>query len=601
MVRHPPRPLLAAILIAASTLLAGCGHGGSRTARGCEVDPDCGGAGRCVAGLCQASAPPVADFTVPPGLVTQREIDLASTSRDPDPGDGVVAWSWTVTRAGAACDSEVSGADEASPRVVFWCPGTYRIGLTVTDSSGVESAPLDRTVEVVPTTSAPTLSVTGDDLVHHRCAGDPVRCTLAWPLELAASGTAAGGGALTFRWSVRPPEGAGPGASVDFTPSDTAASPALQVGVAGTAITGAWSVQVRARDPEGNLAVATRAFEVGNRSPVVRAAAAPGSGALALDHTVGDCPSGAGRCYLASGADAFTAEDPDGDPLGPVVLAADAAKAGAGSLAQVGVGGQPSAFRFATPLGNPAGFRAADGSSGFRLGGTVADVHGATSSLTLAVVIGNRAPVPAWAPGTVTPPHAFSPAAKAYQASAEVAGFTDPDGDPLQEAGSGGDAVCRAFSASGGTVSASCALAYVPVEGQVPPLATFVAPHAVTARMSDGWATASIQTAVAIQNRAPVVPAYRGPADACTCVCVAWLDGEPGSPPECTRYAWNSGGLVDSFPAAASDPDGDPLAVAITYGYFSAAVAANDGAASTAGTWTATSARCSTQDQVCLP
>ena len=602
MPRLLARSAITVLLAATAFLVIACGRGGAKPVRGCQVDPDCGGVGRCVAGLCQASAPPVADFTVPPIPTTQRELPLASTSHDPDPGDAVVGWDWTVTRAGAACDPELTGADTATPTVVFWCPGTYRIGLAVTDSTGVESAPAERTVEVVPTTSAPQVVIAGASLVHHRCSGEPLRCALESPLALTVQAHPVNGGLVTCRWTVAQPDAGRAGASAAFAPSDTAPTAALQLGVAGTGITGTWTAQVRVRDSEGNLAVAAHAFEVGNRPPVLRAAGGSGPAEIALDHTVGDCPTGSGRCYQASGADAFVAEDPDGDPLGAVLIAADATGAGSGSVAEVGVGGRPGAFRFSTPLGNPSGFRAADGASGFHVKGTVTDVHGAAGSLTLTARIGNRPPVPTWGPATVTTPHAYRASAKAYQAGAAVAAFADPDGDPVVEAASTGDAVCSGFTATDGVVSTACLLAYSPVPGQVPPLATFVAPHTVTARVTDGWASASSRTVVAIENRPPVVPAYSGPAEGCACACNKWAShAEPGSPPDCVGAALASGGPVTSYPVVASDPDGDPLDLTTTYAFNSAAVTAGDGAASSSATWYATSIVCSSQGEACLP
>jgi hypothetical protein len=544
----------------------------------------------------------VADFTVPAHPTTQRELALASTSHDPDPGDGIVSWEWTVTRVGAACDPELTGADSATPTVIFWCPGTYRIGLAVTDSTGEESAPVDRTIEVAPTTSAPELVIAGASLVHHRCSGDPLRCTLESPLALAVQAHPVNGGAVTCRWTVVPPDAGRAGASVAFAPSDASPTAALQLGVAGTGITGAWTVQVRVRDSEGNLAVASHAVEVGNRPPVLRAASGSGLTEIALDHTVGDCPTGTGRCYQASGADAFVAEDPDGDPLGAVLIAADATGSGSGSVAEVGVGGRAGAFRFSTPLGNAAGFRAADGASGFHVKGTVTDVHGAAGSLTLTARIGNRPPVATWGPATVSTPHTYSASAKAYQAGAAVAAFTDPDGDPIVEAASTGDAVCSGFTASGGVVSTACLLAFSSASSQVPPLGTFVAPHAVTARVTDGWASASSKSVVAIENRPPAVPAYSGPGEGCACVCNRWAShAEPGSPPDCLGGALTAGGPVTGYPVVASDPDGDPLDLTATYAFSSAAVTASDGAASSSATWYATSIVCSSQGEACLP
>ena len=182
MVAIQPRPLLAAILLAAPRSSPAAATAAPRPARGCEdrsrlrrrrplrrrAVPGLGAAG----GRLHRAAP---------ALVTQREIDAHLHLARSRPGRRhrrlVVD---RGERRRPACDAEVSGAGRGRrPTVVFWCPGAYRIGLTVTDSSGEESAPVDRTVEVRCHHQRPDVCrspATG--LVHHRCSGSPLRCTL---------------------------------------------------------------------------------------------------------------------------------------------------------------------------------------------------------------------------------------------------------------------------------------------------------------------------------------------------------------------------------------------------------------------------------------
>jgi PKD repeat protein len=77
------------------------------------------------------NAPPVADFIFSPQTpTTSQQVRFSSTSSDPDPGD-TLSYSWDLDGNGVFGDSA-----GASPTFTYGTPGTYNVGLQVTDSSG---------------------------------------------------------------------------------------------------------------------------------------------------------------------------------------------------------------------------------------------------------------------------------------------------------------------------------------------------------------------------------------------------------------------------------------------------------------------------------
>jgi hypothetical protein len=280
-------------------------------------------------------------------------------------------------------------------------------------------------------------------------------------------------------------------------------------------------------------------------------------------------------------------------------------------------------FRFSTPTSRPAEFRAASGASGFTVSATAADPFGASApAAPLAVRILNRPPVLVTPVASAVVGHRYDATAFAYLATAPLATFVDPDGDPLTDGGSTGDLGCAQFSfdAAGGA-SVSCQQPYHPGSGTYPTLAAFATTHRLRAVASDGWATAAAATELTIQSTPPSVPSYTGAVESCVCYCPSW---EPEFPDRCAEapyYVPNTKSFT--FAQRPADADGDPLAVtftsaatvspASTVGLPQACAArltnpslpavvqvtVNDGVSQATGTWTATGVSCSRTGQVC--
>lgn len=724
-------PLVLPLLV---TALAGCGPATRDAVLECAVDPDCGPAARCVEGACQASTPPLADFTLPATLSTHRLVSVTAQVSDPDANEAVSSWSWTVTRLTAGCDADVDAADAAALEVAFWCAGTYEVALVVTDAVGAASAPVRRTATVTALEGAPSVLAGPPVTVDHQCGGVPLRCELARPVALDADGLAPLGGPLTYRWTALPPDASRAGAVASLTHDPAVGAAVLELGTDGGPISGAWRLRVRAEDAHGNLAQAIQVVTVGNRAPAIDATAlsldhrydgayrvegplavpvsdpdgdpvelglalqepagtgctarldgASGSGGtlalacptptgllaagralvasatdvngsavsaavpvqvrnrlpelrpsagagvttLELDHSVGPCPDGSGPCFLVSGENPFTATDPDGDPVTAVTLVpgVDAGRPASFGEALPGAGG--GAFRFGTRVAFPGEFRAADGASGFWLTATASDPFGASAPAqpALAIRVLNRAPVATLAPATVTTGHRYDAGVHTYTATAVVAGFTDPDGDPLVPAPGGGDPSCPTFTLAGGQVSVACSLPFTVTAATYPTLAALVGTHSLTPGVSDGWATTGHATTLQVQNRPPTVADYDGVVESCTCKCLQW---EPELPGVCNDLpVWVVDASKATFPIRAADADGDPINLAyglwpgspagqsvspgITNGLpevcaasFSAStfpvivdVTVNDGVSSASAIWIARAVTCSRAGETC--
>ncbi len=648
--------LLAALVLPA---LLACGASTRDEVLACALPTDCGPGARCVEGACQASTPPLADFTLPQGLTTHRPISVTATASDADPGDPLgFAWSVAAVTGGCAADVDAGGA--ITLEAVFWCPGTYEVTLVVTDGAGASSAPVRRTATVAALEGAPTVTAGPPVAVEHACAGAPLRCGLAGPVALSADGQAPLGGPLTYRWAALPPDGSRAGAAVAITPAPTARDANLALETDGGPISGAWRLRVRATDAMGNVAQAIQVVTVGNRAPVAAAApvsldhhydgayrvsgevsvpvtdpdgdpldvsleleepAASGcsagltavtgtSGALALScpapggllaagrrlvvtaadvngagltaetpvvvrnrlpavrvaggltelalhHAVGPCPGGVGACFLVTGANPFVAEDPDGDPLTEVTLVPGVAAGLPASFGQATPGAGGGTFTFGTPVASPAEFRADDGASGFWLTATASDPFGASAPAepALPIRVLNRPPVLRTGATSISAAHRYDASLLAYVASAPLAAFEDPDGDPLLPAGSGGPE-CAAFTLDAGVLSVTCRRAFDWTTGAYPALAGFAGTHPITAAASDGWASAGLAVALDVQSETPTVPIYDGAVESCLCKCARY---EPEMPTICSEQPT----LVPdrskaALPVHPADADGDP-------------------------------------------
>jgi hypothetical protein len=319
-------------------------------------------------------------------------------------------------------------------------------------------------------------------------------------------------------------------------------------------------LRATATDANGAMAAAEVAVRILNRVPVVRPAAGPGATEVSVDHSVGPCPGGSGLCFQAAGAGAFVVEDPDGDPVTEVTLFPEVDPSRALSTGETRLGGAPGTFRFSTPISSPAEFRAADGTSGFRLTATASDPFGASAPAHLAIRIGNRPPALTSGVPAISVGHRWDPASKAYWAEAALATFEDPDGDPLLDAG-GGDADC-AFTLVGGAVTATCRRHYDPAGNGFPPLAGFAGLHSLVPAVSDGWASTSSASQLTVTNTPPEVPAFAGGIEGCFCHCDIPDNEFPG---QCAvpRY-WVVNPFNATFLTHPVDADGDPLSVTFT-------------------------------------
>lgn len=732
--------LLVTLFVACLTpALAACGASTRDTVLSCTAPSDCGPAALCVQGACQASTRPVADFTSPATLTTNRAVAVTATVHDPDPGDSVATWAWSVTRLAADCDADADVADAATLQAVFWCAGTYQISLVVSDSTGVESEPARRTVTVTALPDAPTVTAGAARTVEHRCAGAPLRCELEQPVALSAAGQSPLGGVLTYQWTAIPPDASRAGAAAGLSPSATARDATLNIETEGGPISGAWRFRVRVSDGSGNLAQATQLLTVGNRPPVidgapisldhryedgayvasgtltvpvydpdgdplevgvamsepsgsgcassftemaagtglfslscanplsltsapralqatagdvngaeasvpvvleirnrlpvVQPAAGPGAAYLTLDHSVGTCPGGSGLCFQVGGPNPFVAIDPDGDPVSAITLLPRVEPARTASVAELGAGASADTFRFSTPVGLPAEFRSPAGASGFSVTATTADPFGASApSQPLFIQILNRPPAVRTSRPVTTVAHRYLASASEYQATAPLAVFEDPDGDPLVQGGSVGDQSCPTVTlGADGAASVACRRAYQPAPTSPPTLSGFAGTHQVTAVAGDGWETTGAVTAVTIAAAPPTVPSYSGAVESCACKCREW---DPEPPAVCIGgWGWAAGTGKGAFPVRPADPDGDPLAVTFSLAAIPPAsiptgasvtpaamnglpesstttvasssfpvrvvVSVSDGVSQATATWTATDVSCSKAGQNC--
>jgi hypothetical protein len=660
------RGVCAPLLLVVTLLVAACGGGGGEV-RSCAVDADCGLGALCVQGACVANRPPVVSLLSPAAPTTHRLLTVEASASDPDSGDAITGYTWTVTPVSAGCDAEPEPGSGPRLELVFWCAGSYEVAVQATDARGGSSAPARQTIEVTLASGTPVVTPAASSAVDHLCGGARPTCRPALlgsaiPLPLTATVEDPSGGALAYRWHAVPPQGAAP-ATVGWSHGDTSLTTEALVETTGAGIAGIWrfrlrvttaagllgqadqlvevgnrapalaadplrlehryasgsyvasgslplpasdpdgdtvgvtlelveagtagcttalgavsggaaTVEVRCSDPAHLLGPASRALrvraddlnggsaevlvpvEILNRPPELRLTSNPAGGSLALDHAVGPCPAGGGACFLLAGTTALEAVDPDGDPVTGLAVAADLGGT-IGSFGEAVTADGATIFRFATPVSTPRSFRQANGATSFSLVATAADPFGATGRLDVPLVALNRPPVVKQQQPAVSVAHHYDAARGAYVATAPLATFEDPDGDPLLPEGSLGDPACRAFSSVAGAVSVDCTLAYAVSDGR-PPLASFVGSHTLLARASDGWDLVGSNTTVSIQDGAPTVRAFDGVVDSCVCLCSKWsADGST-----CVGKAtWAVDRVNVPLPVQASEADGDPVQV----------------------------------------
>ncbi len=535
-------------------LLAACSGGGGRAPIDCAADADCPAASRCVRSACVANAAPLASIWAPAHPEANALVTLdGSGSSDPDDGDGAVAFAWTVSSIDAPCEPPVVAGTGPLARIRFACPGRHALQLVVTDRMGAQSAPALQEVTVGPA-GASLLAVGPDVVTGHRCTGEPLRCTPDAAVAVTASAAAAGAGAVRYRWSIVPPDDRplAPDRRATLVPGPDVPSPAVTIETDGAALSGDWLLAVEARDDAGVLGTGAVRVSVGNRPPVV-AATDPGP----VPHAF--LPAEA--VFVASGGVPVSVSDPDGDPITSRAVTFRHAGDGDGTFEGVDGGGAVS-FRVRVPYTRPADAFALIGGLGLERAIEVAvrDVNGAEAARAIPVAIGNRPPVEAAVGSSLYVGHSYDPSAQRYRASAAMSRWTDPDGDPLVQAGDTGDSYCPVLlTLADGTAVVECSL---PFSG-IPRLAEFAVGHPVLQAIGDPWSAATTGTPyyVRIDNRPPTASSS---TSTFTVSCPEDRSGEI-----CCRYV---GDLCVSFPRdipsvtygfapRVFDDDGDPLEV----------------------------------------
>jgi hypothetical protein len=538
--------VFAVVLVLVASLAQGCGHLAAPSAAGCSSDEQCSADARCTAHACIANQPPVADFAVSGDLSASSVVTLdGSSSHDPDAGDAIASYSWSITADGAPCTAPAVAGAARTAQVRFACAGRYQVRLSVFDAKGAEGSPVSRAVDILPRRGGALVSAGPDQAVDHACAGSPLRCTTATAVQLTAA--VAAGSAVAFRWSVQPSAGRLLDAHrrVEFSPDESAQSPTVVIETDGTAISGDWVFRVEVLDAVGVVDEDETRVSVGNRPPVVK-----GGPAGPFDHAY----VAEGQVFVAAGSFPVEAEDPDGDPVTRQVTFHHTGDGGAAFQGE----DLGAAVRFSAvvPRQAPSDALFVAGAAGLDRSVEVAatDVNGGAATTTYSVAIGDRPPM-LLRSAFRTSPHWYDAASRRYLADADLGQFADPDGDPLDFAVTA-DAECGSFAVDSlGTVLLRCARAFAGTAS----LPGFLAVRGATVTASDPWGTFSTYSSFRISNRSPVAPTTRfTPQVACQPWAVPLLCPTLGTYrtdgnlfPAATVYA----------PSGASDPDGDPLDV----------------------------------------
>jgi hypothetical protein len=543
----------------ALALLAACAGGGPRSPLACATDAECPSAARCVESTCVANAPPVAAISAPAAPEAYALVSLdGSGSSDPDSADAVVSFAWTVSALDAPCEPPVVAGTGSLARIRFGCAGRHAVQLVVTDRMGTPSAPAVREVLVVPFTGTSLVMVGPDVTTGHGCTGTPLRCAPDAEVAVTASAAPAGAGVVRYLWSTLPPEDRPLAADrrVTFLPGADAPSPGVTIETDGAAISGDWLMRVEARDDAGILGTGVVRVSIGNRPPAIT-----GADPAPVPHTF----LAAESAFVASGAVPVAVADPDGDPIATRTVTFRHAGDGEGTF-EGEDGGDALTFRVRVPYAAPADALSLIGGDGLERAVelVVADVNGAQATRAFPVAIANRAPVETVVPSALIVAHSYDPAAQRYRASAVMSRWTDPDGDPLRQAGDTGDAHCASLATlADGTALVECGLAFTGSPG----LAEFVTSHPVRQAIGDPWeaaATASYQ--VRIENRAPYA---QNSSSTVSVSCPEDRSGEfccreVGT--TCVSFPRIIPAVSYTFAPQVFDDDGDPLEVWLAAG-----------------------------------
>lgn len=522
-------------------LLAACGGAGTEV-RSCTVDADCGAGALCLRSACVTNRPPAVSLQLPPAPATHRVHLLGATASDPDPGDSITRYVWSVSAVSAACPAEPEPSSGAELELVFWCAGTYEVTVAAEDARGA-STQARQTIEVAPASGAPLVTPAATSAVDHLCGGSPFACrpalaggAVALPLSALVEDPAAG--SLTYRWRVVPPAGVDPGSSVAWSLGPNSLATEAWLETPGGAIAGAWRFRLRVTTAAGLLGQAEQLVDVGNRPPELTASP------LRLDHRH------AAGLYLASGALPLPATDPDGDPVALSASLVESATAGCTTrLGAISDGAVPFEVSCNVP-----GLLLGSGSRTIRVVAT--DANGGSTEASFPVEIGNRPPV-IWlaanpSGGGVAFDHSIGPCVGAAGSCYVVAGTTaflatDPDGDPI----------------TGPVVAAGVDAALTSSAGQSTTAAGVATFRFTTAldmpwqfRKQDGSSGFSLVATAADPFGAfgrievPVIALNRAPVLKTPLHSVALRH----------QYDWANGRYLATTPLASfEDPDGDPL------------------------------------------
>ncbi|HYD42454.1 MAG TPA: PKD domain-containing protein [Anaeromyxobacter sp.] len=476
----------------------------------------------------------------------------ATSSSDPDQGDSIVEYSWTVTRTSAECDAPTVASKTRTAAVVFSCAGTYEVSLSVKDELQAESAPSKLPLVVTGRTGPALVEVGDPQTVEHTCGGTPVECRPATAIQLSA--TLPNPSFQTVRWTVLPPAGReigdGTGRTVRFLPSPNVANPTVEVTTDGAAISGDWHFRVEVVDGQTVRDTALARVSINNRPPII-VGVLPATG---FNHQY----LASNQSYGAAGSFPVQIEDPDGDVVTNELTYRHAGDGEAsfeawplpaeGSPTQVGfdVGTRRSAELIAAGIERTVVLAASD-------------VNGGSSSATFPIVIANRPPRQMAGPD-MSADHSFDVASYRYTSSPRLGSWMDPDGDPIDFDVTTASTDCPEFTADTGTVRLQCAAG-----GE---LSAFVRTgRTATVDVSDPFTTVRLANVpFGIGNRRPVINAtvYR------TAISCGIAGG--GAPINCSLTGqsyvppYTFGPINSLAPTGTSDPDGDPLELQPTAG-----------------------------------
>lgn len=511
-----PGGLLARVSVACLiALVAACGGGDRRVPRGCQSDADCGSAGVCLASTCAVDTAPSAVISGEPAAPlapgTQLTLD-AFRSVDPDPGDSIASYAWTVS--GGECPPVPAASSQPRLDSVFGCAGSYTVTLVVTDSHGQASLPQTIPVTVATGTTGaggagtnpsasvdvppPTVVAAEDFAVDHACQGTPPMCTPvpangSGILRLTSSGKDVFGAPVGYHWSYEPPVELNglPAPKVEFLAGTDAAEVEVRISTQGTPLSGAWRFFVTVTDARNKKARDELVVTVQDRPVLVS-----GGEQLAVPHRY----DAASRRYVAEGLAPLTWNDPDGDPVQLTSRLESAQPSGCALTGSPESGGMR--FRLECPtLLELAGAEAKN-----VLVFTGTDPVGNTASARFALSVSDQPPtVGTDQTAPAAPAHRYDAATRRYSAEFTVqVSSSDPEGDPVTLSWSH-----EAARPSGCTLTPTVAGSQATLRLECADLAELVSPdmqHVAVLTASDGAGpSATVRLPFSPQDLPPVI------------------------------------------------------------------------------------------------